>query len=310
MTALDDRYQAIVARLRAPGVINDVFIFEKIDAIAREGHGDAALLAAVIRGVGFGCERDWALALEWAAVAAERGVAAAQAQLRLLADAGGSDADWRAMAARVDVAAWTAARETRIVNERPRVQMSEGFLEAKLCEWLIRRAGPLQEASLVYDPVTGRASRDDVRSNTCATFELLTLDLPTLLVRERIANTLGVPIENFERTSVFRYQPGQEFASHVDYLTPSPQLDAEIADMGQRPMTFLVYLNDAFEAGETHFLDIDKKFRGGVGEALFWRNVDESGAPDLMTTHAGAAPASGEKWLLSQFIRDKPQLPG
>lgn len=308
MPSLDERYQAIVERLAGDGLINEVFIFEKIEAIAREGHGDAALLAAVIHGIGYGCARDWTKALEWAAIAAERGVAAAQAQLRFLADDDGDD--WRALAARADVGAWTAARDGTVVNERPRIGLSEAFLNARTCAWLIARAGPLQAQSLVYDPITGRASQADVRSNTCATFTILTLDLPTLLIRERIANTLAVPVEQLERVSVFRYTVGQEFSSHVDYLTPSPQLNDEIAELGQRPLTFLVYLNADFDGGETHFLDIDKKFRGAAGDALFWWNVDEAGAPDLLTTHAGAPPTRGEKWLLSQFIRDKAQLPG
>lgn len=308
MSDLDQRYQAISERLRADGLINEVFIFEKTDAIAREGHGDAALLMGVIRAIGYGCERDWAAALEWAAIAAERGVDAARAQLRFLADADGDD--WRALAGRINVAAWTGARSGRVANDAPWISVGDGFLDARACAWLIQRAAPLQAQSFVYDPVTGQAAQADVRSNTCATFTILTLDLPTLLIRERIANTLGVPIEHLERVSVFRYTVGQQFASHVDYLTPSPQLDAEIAELGQRPLTFLVYLNDAFEGGETHFLDIDKKFRGQTGDALFWRNVDANGAPDLMTTHAGVAPTSGEKWLLSQFIRDKAQLLG
>lgn len=308
MSDLDHRYQAILERLSADGLINEVFIYEKTEAIARDGHADAAMLMSLIHAIGYGCERDWTAALEWAAIAAERGVEAARAQLRFLAVADGDD--WRALAARVDVGGWTAARAGRRVNDRPQISMSDGFLDANVCAWLIARAAPLQAQSLVYDPITGKAAQADVRSNTCATFTILTLDLPTLLIRERIANTLGVPVEHLERVSVFRYTPGQEFSSHVDYLTPSPQLNAEIAEMGQRPLTFLVYLNDAFEGGETHFLDIDKKFRGRTGDALFWRNVDENGAPDLLTTHAGVAPASGEKWLLSQFVRDKAQLLG
>jgi prolyl 4-hydroxylase len=308
MPSLDERYQAIVQRLSADGLLNEVFIFEKTEAIAREGHAEAAMLMSLIRALGYGCDRDWPAALDWAVIAAERGVEAARVQLRLLADDKGDD--WRSLAARVDIDAWTAARAGRIINEAPRIGMSDGFLDARLCAWMIARAAPLQMQSLVYDPVTGRASQADVRSNTCATFTILSLDLPTLLIRERIANTLDVPIAHLERVSVFRYTVGQQFASHVDYLTPSPQLDAEIAKIGQRPLTFLVYLNDAFEGGETHFLDIDRTFRGKTGDALFWRNVGEDGRPDLLTTHAGVAPTRGEKWLLSQFIRDKPQLLG
>jgi prolyl 4-hydroxylase len=121
---------------------------------------------------------------------------------------------------------------------------------------------------------------------------------------------MGVPVSHLERASVFRYEAGQAFTDHYDFLTPSPQLDEEIRRKGQRPLTFLVYLNDEFDAGETHFIALQKKLRGGQGDALFFYNVDENGAPDPRTQHEGAPPTRGRKWLLSQFIRDKPQLPG
>ena len=121
MSYLDQRYQVIVERLKRDDAVNEVFIFEKADAIAREGHADAALLAARIHAIGYGCPRDWAKALEWLAVAAERGVVAAQEQLRFLADAEGDD--WRALIARVDVDAWTAARQGHAVNAQPSIRM-------------------------------------------------------------------------------------------------------------------------------------------------------------------------------------------
>ena len=49
---------------------------------------------------------------------------------------------------------------------------------------------------------------------------------------------------------------------------------------------------------------------GWTRDALFFYNVDENGAPDPLTEHAGVPPTRGEKWLLSQFIRDRAQLPG
>jgi len=308
MSELEQQFQTFVTHLRGDREIHEAFIAEQIEAMADAGHIGAAELAAVIRAIGYGCRQDWRAALDWLAVAAEAGASAARAQLQFMAEE--DSVEWRRLSQQVDVAAWAAARPTRIVVERPAIGMAEAFLSARECNWLIARAAPLQSRALVYDPVSGRPSDDDARSNTLATFTILTLDLPLLLIRERIANTMAVPLANFERTSVFRYLPGQAFASHVDYLTPSPQLNAEISQWGQRPLTFLVYLNDGFEAGETHFLDIDRKFRGQVGEALFFRNVAEDGAPDELTTHAGVAPTSGEKWLLSQFIRAKPQLPG
>lgn len=300
----EQRFQNIVALLRKDAQINDAYVAEELEALANDGHVEAAVLAANTAGAGYGRAQSWEAAFVWLARAAASGHAGARRQLDMLAgDANAESAD-------IDVRAWTAAAPVRAVHDAPAIGVSDAFLDARLCAWLIGRAAPMQAPSLVYDPISGRAAQHDVRSNTIATFGLLDLDLPLLLIRARIANTMGVPVSHLERTSVFRYLPGQTFGPHYDYLEPSHQLNAEIAELGQRPLTFLVYLNDAFEAGETHFLKLDRKLKPPTGGALYFRNVDERGAPDPRTEHEGAPPTSGEKWLLSQFIRDKPQLPG
>ncbi|MDZ4691870.1 2OG-Fe(II) oxygenase [Terricaulis sp.] len=290
------RYQSIVKLLRADGRINEEYVAEQAETLAREGLAEAAVLAATIAGIGYGRAQSWSDAFGWLKRAADAGDAHAQVQMNLLEG--------------MNIDAWTGAREGKAVSDSPRIGLVEDFLDQRLCAWLISRAAPMQTPSLVYDPISGRPAQDDVRSNTTATFGVLDLDLPLLLVRERIANTMSVPVSHLERTSVFRYLPGQTFGPHFDFLMPSPQLNAEIAELGQRPLTFLVYLNDAFEAGETHFLRLDRKLKPPRGGALFFRNVDDAGAPDERTEHEGAPPTSGEKWLLSQFIRDKAQLPG
>ena len=68
----------------------------------------------------------------------------------------------------------------------------------------------------------------------------------------------------------------------------------------------LVYLNQGFEGGETDFPLLDLKFKGRKGDALMFSNVDASGAPDRRMFHAGLPPTAGEKWLLSQWVRDRP----
>jgi len=76
---------------------------------------------------------------------------------------------------------------------------------------------------------------------------------------------------------------------------------------GQRVATFLVYLNDGYEGGETSFPRLDYRFKGATGDALVFANVEPNGAPDPRTMHAGTPTTRGEKWLLSQWIRDRPQ---
>jgi prolyl 4-hydroxylase len=301
------RFAAVVELLRTPGPVNEDYVAPEVEACAHAGVTDAMVLAASMAGAGWGRAQDWRAAFDWLVKAAEAGSELARGQLRLLSGADGDD--WRALANRIDVEAWRAARDARVVESSPWIAMSEDLIDASLCAWLIARAAPLQQASLVYDSVTGQAVQHDVRTNTAATFPLLDIDVPMLLMRERIAATVGVPVSNLESFDVFHYAPGQRFASHVDYLSPARDR-ADIAARGQRPYTFLVYLNDDFDAGETHFIDLGRKLRGKTGEALFWRNASDAGEPDLRTTHEGVSPTRGEKWLLSVFIRDKPQVFG
>jgi prolyl 4-hydroxylase len=100
------------------------------------------------------------------------------------------------------------------------------------------------------------------------------------------------------------YEVGQEFRVHHDFFDVNiPGHAREAAARGQRALTVLVYLNDGYEGGHTAFPHLGRSFKGRKGDALIFWNVDESGAPDWRTLHAGTAPTSGEKWLLSQWIR-------
>lgn len=285
------RFADIRAALLADDYVDIAEAYAAIEAAAYAGDVQAMLLAAYAAGSGYGCVQDFARAVTWLTMAAVGGDVFARKQLDFVGD----------------IAAATAARPTRLVNEDPRIGMVDGFLSAAECAWLIERAAPMQEAALVYDE-QGRTLRNDERTNTAGAFKLTDFDLPLLLIRQRIANTLAIPVAHFERTSVFRYEVGQRFGPHADYIATA--YTGEIRSNGQRPATFLVYLNDDFDGGETHFLALGKRFRGGVGDALFFYNLTADGLPNEATMHEGEPPTRGEKWLLSQFIRDKDRLPG
>ncbi|MBI3439268.1 MAG: 2OG-Fe(II) oxygenase [Proteobacteria bacterium] len=279
-----------------------------LETLAHEGDARAAERLAVVSGAGFGRAVDWEAALRWLGAAAEGGYELARKQLRLLT--GRSDLeDWNSASRSVDIDAWAGARPIRTVVGSPRVEVAASFMDAACCAWVMERAAPLQTAATVYNPSNAQGMQHDTRTNTVALFTIASLDVPTLLIRERISNTAGVPVTNLERFNVLRYLPGQRFADHVDFLDPA-MFEREIAERGQRVATFLVYLNQDYQEGETSFSRIQKGFRGRTGDALLFRNVDAQGQPDRLTLHEGRPPVGGEKWLLSQFIRDKAQATG
>jgi hypothetical protein len=110
-----------------------------------------------------------------------------------------------------------------------------------------------------------------------------------------------------EDMGVLHYEVGQEFVRHVDYLNPDlPAYAQVIAERGQRVATFLTYLNDDFDGAETEFPALALRYRGRCGDAILFWNVDQNGGIDRRTLHAGLPPTRGRKWLLSQFLREKP----
>ncbi len=122
-----------------------------------------------------------------------------------------------------------------------------------------------------------------------------------------MAAVLGAPMAVLEPFAVLHYQPGEEYGEHVDFLDPAiPAYAAELAQRGQRVATCLIYLNDGFEGGETAFPRLGLSYKGSKGDALIFLSTDASGRPDPRTVHAGRTPTSGEKWLLSQFFRNRP----
>ena len=184
----------------------------------------------------------------------------------------------------------------------------ERFLPPEACAWLIERARGMTVPARIYDNRKGGLKEDDRRSNHVALFRPPAFDFVIALVRARIAAAARMPPPALEGFSVLHYTPGQRFTPHHDYMEPSiPGQAASLVEHGQRVGTFLTYLNTDFDGGQTRFPMLNWQYRGGLGDAILFINVDRQGQPEKRTLHEGVATSRGEKWLLSQFIRNKPQ---
>lgn len=283
---------------------------------ANKGDAGAAEIFSVLAGAGACTLQSWPTALDYLQFAAERGAGRAQAQLALLASdrelaatAGNGSAPsdiWARLCKSVDIARWTAPTAARVISVKPYLATYENFIPPALCDWLIERARPNLKRARVYGDVNDVPRIVYARTNSSAEFDIVESDLVLLLMRARIAAASAMPTAALETASVLHYKVGEEFRRHYDFLDPGqPGMAADIAQRGQRFMTLLVYLNEDYEGGETDFPLINIRYKGRKGGALHFRNVEPTGAPDRKTMHAGLAPTQGEKWLLSQWIRDR-----
>jgi len=264
-----------------------------VEAAAAEGHAEALAMLAAIEAIGAGRQRNWGRAVACLERAAALGSADARGQLEVLG-------------APVDLDRLLTPPARVALAERPRLRAFPGFARPAECAWLIARLGARLARALVWDEISGAAIVDPARTGGAVELRLAEMDVVAEVLRARIAAATHLPESIFEVPQLMHYGPGEEFTVHHDYLDPNHGGHAaDIARRGQRIGTFLICLNDDFEGGETEFPRAGLAWRGRMGDALFFANVTPDGAPDPLTLHAGRPPRQGEKWIFSQWIRDR-----
>ncbi len=179
------------------------------------------------------------------------------------------------------------------------VYQFRNFIDADHCNRLIQHSiGHFEKAGVLGKPIEGYRVAD-----------VMTVQKDNPLVStivEQVAEMFEVPIENEEPPQLICYHVGGEYKVHHDYFHLGQDYTDEMMKMGgQRTHTFLIYLNDNFEGGETEFPKLDIKVTPEAGKALIWDNLREDGKPDRKSLHAGLPVISGQKYILVIWIRER-----
>lgn len=225
----------------------------------------------------------------------------AQVEPAALREAGQSGLDWSGIAERFSLKSGWSPPEAALLCAAPRARVFRAVFSPVVCEYVIAVAAQRLAPSTTFDPATGKTRQDAYRTSLTATLGPVDLDLALISINRRIAQVAGRPCENGEFLSVLRYAPGQEYRPHFDWLPQGEDFERG----GQRVTTALIYLNDDYGGGETHFQTPGVNFKGAAGDMLVFENALLDGAPDKASRHAGLPVASGAKWLGSKWFREK-----
>ena len=225
----------------------------------------------------------------------------------LLRQAVGSDPQADAQLKLIDEMALTETGDPKhdyprkLLSERPEVSVFPRLFTQAECDYLINVARPLLQPSIVIDPHTGRHVPNPVRTSSGASFPFVDENPAINALNRRLAAASGTDVRAGEPLWVLHYAPSQQYRQHSDALPGVPASQ-------QRVLTFLVYLNDDYEGGETIFPAAGVQFRGRTGDGLLFRNAAADGTPDPQAVHAGLPVTSGVKHLASRWIRAAPLI--
>jgi len=199
--------------------------------------------------------------------------------------------------------AWTTVLEKDGVH----VERSGGFTPRSLVGFLRSMLGPQLRPSAVIDPDSGRTIAHPVRINQYAQWLPEHLGWTGKLFECRLANTCGYTISHGEALSLLHYRPEQRYKAHLDCIGSKQARSVEGQEQGgQRILTVLLSLgDDDYTGGETNFPRLQGAAKAATGELLRFNNTDTEGHPLPASLHEGTAIDSGEKWLLSKWVRQQ-----
>ena len=179
-------------------------------------------------------------------------------------------------------------------------QMVHGILEPHECDYIINKA----ESSFARSTVVGIDGPDESRTSETA---WVSKDDPVARkILERACELTGKSYENTEDLQVVRYKPGTYYRAHHDACCEETEACSLFENKGgQRVGTLLVYLNDDFTDGETHFPDFgDLKMKAPPGSAIFFKPLGSEDKCHPKALHAGLPISSGTKYVCNAWVRE------
>ncbi|XP_061347636.1 probable prolyl 4-hydroxylase 9 [Gastrolobium bilobum] len=208
----------------------------------------------------------------------------------------------------------------QVLSWKPRALYFPNFATAEQCENIIdvAKAG-LKPSSLALRKGETEENTKGIRTSS-GVFVSASEDKNGILdvIEEKIARASMIPRTHGEAFNILRYEVGQRYNSHYDAFNPTeygPQKSQRIA-------SFLLYLTDVQEGGETMFpfenganMDgsygyeacIGLRVRPRQGDGLLFYSLLPNGTIDPTSLHGSCPVIKGEKWVATKWLRDQEQ---
>jgi prolyl 4-hydroxylase len=195
-----------------------------------------------------------------------------------------------------------------LVEDRPWVIMVDDFLTNEECDGLVELGAQSgyerseDVGELKFDGTYDSEIGDGRTSTNTWCLEACYDDPRTRGVIRKLEQLTGIPDANAEYLQLLRYEVGQYYHSHHDYIPHHVE-----RNQGVRILTAFLYLNDVEEGGGTRFTDLELTCQPKKGRALLWASVlDEEPNRDDNRTHHEALPVEkGIKYAANAWFHQR-----
>jgi prolyl 4-hydroxylase len=187
----------------------------------------------------------------------------------------------------------------RMSTDRAHLYLLDDFLTDAECDELVRRIRANNRASTLTREGSDKYFRTSKTSDMSLNADAFINDID-----RRIADYMGFESERAEGIQGQFYEVGEQFKSHTDYFEPSSDEYTQFAgSRGQRTWTFMLYLNEVLEGGETEFSRLGMTVTPKTGMAVIWNSLNPDGSVNANTLHWGKPVVRGEKFVITKWFR-------
>lgn len=193
-----------------------------------------------------------------------------------------------------------------LLNQLPEIILFENFLTNDECKNIINQANNFSNNfdSASFFNFEG-VKKVNLDANSSSTLPLHNY-LPDLVndLKIKYANLLNLNVRTIHNPLLNKYEEGQHFGLHYDYLTLKKEeyFTDQLTPMGNRISTFTLYLNDEYEGGELFFPYMNLKIKPKKGSLLFWRyNYDDPNL-NIQTLHEVKKIDKGTKFSITNLV--------
>ncbi|KAJ6692420.1 PROLYL 4-HYDROXYLASE ALPHA SUBUNIT [Salix purpurea] len=224
----------------------------------------------------------------------------------------------------------------QVLSWKPRALHFPKFATPEQCESIIKMAkSKLKPSSLALRKGETAENTKGTRTSS-GTFVSGSEDETGTLhfIEKKIAKATMIPLSHGEKWyeaisnldvshgfrkeafNILRYEIGQKYDSHYDAFNP----DEYGPQSSQRAASFLLYLSNVEEGGETVFpFENDSAVSSGFdykqcvglkvkprqGDGLLFYSLFPNGTIDRTSLHGSCPVIKGEKWVATKWIRDQ-----
>ena len=185
---------------------------------------------------------------------------------------------------------------SKTLNEDPLVLFFKNFISNESCDLILKDSQNklFKRAEVIDEKNNIKISKG--RDNQTYIIPRLSVESVEQVLK-KIKETFSLETNDLTKVQIQKYSKNQKYKSHVDAFSKK-NLQQELRS--QRKLSFILYLNEVLEGGETFFPYMDLKVQPIKGSLLVFQNC--FGDTDYVhpkSLHESKPVLNGEKYILN-----------